>query len=233
MRTQAEQGVAVITGFGPGLGQALARRLLDSGRPVVGLSRNGGAAGETMEGARHLACDVTDADAVAGAFAQIGREIGPCEVLIHNAAHLLIQPFEETTPADFERLWRVAVLGLVHCAHAALPEMAARGGGTLVVSGATASVKGGAQFSAFAASKFAVRGLAQSLARHYGPLGVHVAHILIDGVIWGARADEVFGMDQSACLDPDAIAQSYMGLIEQPKSAWTHEIDLRPFSERF
>lgn len=230
---QTSGGVAVITGYGPGLGGALARRLAASGRQVVGLSRSGRAAPEAGEGVRSLSCDVTDAAAARGCFETIAAEMGPCEILVHNAAHLLIQPFEETAPDDFERLWRTAVLGLVHCGQIVLPQMAERSGGVVLVSGATASVKGGAKFSAFAASKFALRGLAQSLARHYGPRGVHVIHTLIDGVIWGERADKAFGMDPSACMDPDAIARTYMSLIEQPKSAWTHEADLRPFSESF
>lgn len=120
----------------------------------------------------------------------------------------------------------------VNGGHAVLPGMVERGEGAFLVTGATASMRGGPNFSAFASAKFGLRGLSQSLARAMGPEGVHVAHVVIDGVIWGASAER-YGMTQDKCLEPDDIAQVYVDLARQPKSCWTHEIDVRPFSENF
>jgi NAD(P)-dependent dehydrogenase (short-subunit alcohol dehydrogenase family) len=106
-------------------------------------------------------------------------------------------------------------------------------GGTVVFSGATASLRGGPRFAAFASSKFALRGLAQSLAREYGPQGIHVAHVIIDGLIWGPAARDQHKAQKAGCLSPDAIAETIMSLIAQPRQAWTHEIDLRPATETF
>jgi NAD(P)-dependent dehydrogenase (short-subunit alcohol dehydrogenase family) len=111
--------------------------------------------------------------------------------------------------------------------------MIARGKGAIILTGATAGIRGAAQFSAFASAKFALRGLAQSLARECGPKGVHVAHVILDGLIDEAQTDQRFGPPQSARMDPDAVASIYLELASQHPSAWTHEMDLRPFSERF
>ena len=102
-----------------------------------------------------------------------------------------------------------------------------------MVTGATASIRGGAKFAAFASAKFALRGLAQSLAREFGPQGIHVAHVLIDGLIWGPPARDLHGAEQINCISPESIAKTYMGLIEQDSSCWTHEVDIRPYKESF
>src|SRR5690606_33183000 len=127
--------------------------------------------------------DVGDRAALAQAFGACTNRFGAPSLLIHNAAELSIRDFLELEPSDFERIWRTSCLGAVNSAQLVLPDMLKAGSGTMIFTGATASVKGGAKFSAFAAAKFALRGLAQSLARAYGPSGVHVAHVIVDGVI--------------------------------------------------
>ena len=164
-------------------------------------------------------------------------------MLVHNPQLLTIKPFEQTTIDEFEQTWRVTCLGAVTATQAVIPHMAARRQGMIILSGATAGLRGGANFSAFASAKFALRGLAQSLAREYGPKGVHVAHVVLDGLIDEPQTDQRFGSQatrsqdsrsqDSARMDPHAIAQAYLDLSTQPPSAWTQEMDLRPFSERF
>jgi len=114
-----------------------------------------------------------------------------------------------------------------------IPHMATRKQGAVILTGATAGLRGGANFSAFASAKFALRGLAQSLAREYGPKGVHVAHVVLDGLIEEPQTDRRFGSSSSGRMDPRSVAQAYLDLSAQPPSTWTHEMDLRPFSERF
>ncbi len=228
--------VSVVAGIGPALGSSLASALLIRGHRVVGLSRSPAASsilGDENPDFHLLACDVTDANAVRSVFHRIAAEHGPVENLIYNAHELFIGSFMETEEETFERIWRVNTIGAFHCAQAAMAQMLQLGRGAAVFSGATASVRGGARFAAFASSKFALRGLAQSLAREYGPQGIHVAHVIIDGLIWGPAARERHQAQEANCLDPDAIAETVMSLIEQPSRAWTHEIDLRPATEKF
>ena len=231
---------AVVAGIGPTLGAALCRRLVAADYRVVGLARRGetGAAlAEELNRERHcfesVGCDLTDPEAVDRAVGHAEGHFGPPSVYIHNAAQLHIEPFLDTRPEAFEALWRTTCLAAVHGAQRVLPGMVEQGGGTLLFTGATAAVKAGGGFSAFASAKFALRGLVQSLAREFGPQGVHVAHLLIDGLIWGEQARDRFGAEERACLAPDAIAQVYLDLIRQPRSAWSQELDLRPDVEPF
>lgn len=235
-----QKEIAVVAGVGPGLGTALCRVLSRAGYRVIGLARS-------VESGRELArepgnsgsdfntlqCDVSDAASVQAAFARIDREFGNPTVYIHNASHLLQKPFLEITPEAFTDLWRVTCLGALHCAQKVVPGMVARRHGTLLFTGATAALRGSANFGAFASAKFALRGLVQSLAREFGPQGIHVAHIVIDGIIWTERARKRPGIVAEACLKPEAIAETYLQLIRQERSAWTHELDLRPDRERF
>ena len=237
------QPVAVVSGIGPGLGGALCRRLCDEGFAVVGLARSPNfgeqlaaqlsASGGQSGSFRFLACDVTDQHAVAAVFAQIAAETSPPSLLVHNAGQLLIAPFAETTPAAFEAMWRVTTLGAMLTAQAVLPDMVTRGDGTIIFTGATAGMRGGAKFAAFASAKFALRGLAQSLAREYGPQGVHVVHANVDGIMWGGISHDQVKVGRDRSIEPDAVADAYLYLIRQPRSAWTHEIDLRPHCEAF
>ena len=170
-------------GFGAAIATAFARAAHD----VIGLSRTGRALADIREAVErhdgrytHLTCDVTSSGEVAHALAPFAPRI---DVLIHNASRLLIKPFEQTTGNEFEQVWRVTCLGAMLSAQTVIPYMAARGKGTIILTGATAGIRGGAKFSAFASAKFAQRGLAQSLAREFGPKGVHVAHLVLDGLI--------------------------------------------------
>ena len=135
--------------------------------------------------------------------------------------------------ADFEATWRTSVLGAVACAQAVLPGMVQCGRGALIFSGATASIRGAARFAAFAVAKFALRGLAQSLAREYHAQGVHVTHVVLDGLLRGSKSVARFGGRDKAAIDPTEVAKTYRWLAEQEQSAWTHELDLRPASEKF
>jgi NAD(P)-dependent dehydrogenase (short-subunit alcohol dehydrogenase family) len=227
--------VSVVAGLGPALGSSLARALLAKRHTVVGLSRSGTSAAAIASAGtdfRSIACDVTDGGAVGAAFLRIAAEHGPVRNLIYNAHELFMGSLLETSAETFERIWRVNTLGAFHCAQAVVPQMLSSGGGAIVVSGATASVRGGARFAAFAASKFALRGLAQSLAREYGPQGIHVVHVIIDGLIWGPAARDTHKAEETRCLEPDSIAETVMHAIAQRRSAWTREIDLRPAMEK-
>jgi len=227
----------LVTGIAEGLGAEIAGAFAKAGYDVLGVSRTVRAsetinARVTQGGGRytHLACDITHPADVARALQPIAEHI---DVLIHNAQHLLIKPFAEISADAFEQVWRVACLGAMASAQAVLPHMAARKHGTVIFSGATAGLRGGAKFAAFASAKFALRGLAQALAREYGPKGVHVAHVVIDGLIEAPQTDRRFGPALAGRMEAQAVAQAYLDLAAQHPSAWTQEMDLRPFAETF
>jgi NAD(P)-dependent dehydrogenase (short-subunit alcohol dehydrogenase family) len=227
----------LLTGMAEGLGAEIAETFARAGHDVIGLSRTTRTTGHLTRRVEqaggsyiHLACDITRA---ADTIAAIKPLAGRIDVLIHNPHLLTIKPFEQTTSDEFEQAWRVACLGAVIAAQAVIPHMAARRQGTIIFTGATAGFRGAANFSAFASAKFAARGLAQSLAREYSPKGVHVAHVVLDGLIDAPQTEQRFGSQASLRMDPRAVAQAYLDLSKQPPSAWTHEMDLRPFSERF
>jgi NAD(P)-dependent dehydrogenase (short-subunit alcohol dehydrogenase family) len=223
---------AIVAGVGDGLGMTLCKRLLADGYAVVGLSRT--AAPQPGLGANYLplACDLTNTVVVDNAISAVERAFGCVSVYIHNAAFLLRKDFLQTSTQEFADLWQVVCLGAVNGVQRVLPNMLAAKSGTILFTGATASVKAGGGFAAFASAKFALRGLAQSLAREYGPQGIHVAHVIVDGAIWGQQA-QGFGLDEGQCLQADAIAETYLCLINQHRSAWTQELDLRPDVESF
>lgn len=226
--------IALITGIGPGLGVALARAFAADGYDIAGMARTARMR-EALSTAvaplgalyTHLTCDVADGPAMAGILASLTDRI---EVAVHNAARLIISDLSTISAADFEDTWRVSTLGAFNLAQAVLPGMATRGRGTLIFTGATASLRGGARFSAFASAKFALRGLAQVLAREYQPKGVHVAHVVVDGLIDAPQTDVRFGPGH-ARLSPDAVAKTYLQLARQDRSVFTHELDLRPGTE--
>jgi NAD(P)-dependent dehydrogenase (short-subunit alcohol dehydrogenase family) len=229
--------ILLLTGVAEGLGADLAETFARAGHDVVGVARTSKSTEHLTRrveqaGGRytHLACDITQAADVATA---IEPHAGRADVLIHNAHVLDIKQFAQTTADDFEQAWRVTCLGAMISAQSVVPHMAARMQGTIILTGATAGLRGAANFSAFASAKFALRGLAQSLAREYGPKGVHVAHVVLDGLIDAPQTDRRFGSASARRIDGSAIAQAYLALAAQPASAWTHEMDLRPFSEPF
>jgi NAD(P)-dependent dehydrogenase (short-subunit alcohol dehydrogenase family) len=234
------RGAVVFAGVGAGLGAALATRFVRAGYRVAGLARSA-EFGRRLEASlsgeaglyRHFNCDVTAPAAVADAIDAIAGDLGAPQVLIYNPMQLIVKPFQELGVEEFEAVWRVTCLGAVIVTQAVLPHVLGRGGGTIVFSGATASLRGGPGFASLAAAKFALRGLAQSLAREFGPRGVHVVHTILDGLIWSPQTRARFNADRDKCLEPEAIAETYLHIVGQAPSAWTHEIDLRPFHERF
>ena len=228
-----------ICGVADGLGRAQAGLFADAGYDVLGLARSDRAAESVRSdveaaGGRyaHEVCDLGRAEEARAALEPHRDRV---EVVIHNAHLLQVAPFLETGADRFEAVWRAGCLSAVHVAEAVLPVMTARGSGAVLFTGATAGLRGGARFAAFASAKFALRGLCQSLAREFGPQGVHVAHIAIDGLIAAPQTDARFGAaaEPGVRLSPCAVAQSYLQLVRQSPSAWTHELDLRPSVERF
>jgi NAD(P)-dependent dehydrogenase (short-subunit alcohol dehydrogenase family) len=183
-------------------------------------------------GGKAFACDATNRVAVAKLFADVEAAFGSPDVVVYNAAFRTRGPFVELDPGDVEKTLMVSAFGGFLVAQEAAKRMLARGQGAILFTGASASVKGYAQSAPFAMGKFALRGLAQSMARELSPRGIHVAHIVIDGGIRGAQRTEPPDKPDSM-LDPDAIAQTYLDLLHQQRSAWAWEIELRPWVERF
>src|SRR3954462_507695 len=224
---------ALIVGAGEGISASLARLLSKQGIRVALAARNvtklDGLCSET--GAKAFACDATQADGVAALFAEVESAIGAPDIVVYNASQRARGPFLELAPADVAQSIAVSAFGGFLVAQQALQRMLPKRHGALLFTGASASVKGFAQSAPFAMGKFALRGMAQSLAREYAPQGIHVAHFVIDGGIRSAgRPDDPAKPD--APLDPDAIAQSYLDVLRQPRSAWSAEIELRPWVER-
>ncbi len=233
--------VAVVLGVGPGLGSSVARRFARE-KFVVALMARGEdklapvkSVIESEGGhAVSVTADATDAASVSAAFARVREEIGPPEVLVYNAGAFQMGGVLETTPEQFERCWRANCAGGFLAAREVVPDMLVRGVGTLLFTGATASLRGSARFANLAVGKFGLRALAQSLARELGPKGIHVAHVVIDGQIDTPRLREMMpGREASTLLSPDAIAEVYYQLHTQDPSAWTQELDLRPAVEPF
>ncbi|RXJ74125.1 SDR family oxidoreductase [Veronia nyctiphanis] len=219
-----ERKLVVITGYGPGLGEALKHRYQQSGYTVVGVARRGG----------DYQADTTRAEEVSAVFETIREEHGSPEIVIHNVATLSRGSFNDISAEEFEATWRASTLSAFNVAQTVLPSMERNHKGTLIFTGATASVKGGKGFSPFSSAKFALRGLAQSLAREYQPSGVHIAHVVLDGIIWSDVSLKRFpNLKIENALIPKDIAEAYFQLSQQPRSTWSHEIDLRPYSESF
>ncbi len=190
----------------------------------------GGLAQET--GGKTYACDASDRAQVDKLFADLDAGPGSPEVVVYNPSYRARGPFVELDPREVEKAIAVTAFGGFLVAQAAAKRMLPRGAGAILFTGASASVKGYAQSAPFAMAKFALRGLAQSMARELSPQGIHVAHFVIDGGIRSARRAEPADRPDSL-LDPDAIAASYLHVLNQPRSAWTHELKLRPWVEKF
>jgi NAD(P)-dependent dehydrogenase (short-subunit alcohol dehydrogenase family) len=233
--------VSVIAGVGPGLGASLARKFAKEGCRLAVLARSSDFLESLSEEIRRrgteilaIPTDIGEADQVAAAFERIRDQLGPVDVLINNASASgpFGQPFVELTPESFARGWQVGVLGSFLCSQAVVPDMLIKNAGCLLFTGATSSVRGGA--ITFSSAKFGMRGLAQALARELWPKGIHVAHIIIDGVI-RENESEPGTEDQNAepLMNPAAIAEVYWGLVRQDRSTWSMELDLRPHREKF
>lgn len=221
--------LALVAGAGAGLGQSLLAQFEAAGLEPVGLGRT---RPNVIIGAFHEV-DLSNEENVPGLIADLIATHGPPQIVVHNAAELVIAPFTETTLDAYQRTWTSMVQSAVLLAQAVMQPMVCSGGGTFIVSGATASLRGGARFSAFASAKFALRGLTQSLAREYQPAGIHVAHVILDGIIDTEKSRALHSLDPSKMMNPDEIAAAYLALAQQPNSTWTHELDLRPASEGF
>lgn len=240
MAQAQQEPVAVVVGVGPGTGAALARRFAKAYRvALVARSndylktlaaeiRTGG--GEALE----APADVGNSSEVAAAFAAIREKLADPEILLYNAGSGVWGTIAEITAEQYEAAWRVNAFGAFLCAKEAVPAMVARGHGVMLFTGATAGVKAGPRSITFGPAKFAMRGLAQSLARDLGPRGIHVAWINIDGGIDipRVRRGNPHFKDEDL-LKPDAIADTYWHLAHQDRSAWTMELELRPFKEKF
>ncbi|MDJ0947646.1 MAG: SDR family NAD(P)-dependent oxidoreductase [Alphaproteobacteria bacterium] len=234
----ADVETAIVVGVGPGLGAALGRCFAGAGMRVALAARNRDSiapfAAELGDMARAYACDATDEAQVEALFEQAEAELGAPSLVAFNAGAFVRKGILETETEEFERCWRVGCLGGFLVGRAAARGMTARGRGTIVFTGATASLRGGANFHNLAVPKFGLRALAQSMARELGPKGVHVAHVIIDGQILSDRyADLARERPEDGLLSPDAIASNYLHLHRQHRSAWSQEIDLRPWVEKF
>ena len=186
----------------------------------------------TATGARTYNCDAAKRDEVEALFATLDSEGNAPDVVVYNPSYRVRGPLIDLDPAEVEKTIAISAFGGFLVAQAAVKRMLPCKEGALLFTGASASVKGYAQSAAFAMGKFALRGLAQSLARELGPQGIHVAHFIIDGGIRSARRP-VEADKPDALLDPNAIAQSYLQVLEQPRNAWSQEVELRPWVEKF
>jgi NAD(P)-dependent dehydrogenase (short-subunit alcohol dehydrogenase family) len=229
---------AVVVGVGSGLGAALVRAFARDGYTVVAAARSATALpavndGKLGDGVVAIDCDATEQADIERVF-EAAEAFGPPEVAIFNAGAFVRGSVLETEPAEFERCWRVGCFAGFLVGRAAARRMVEHGRGTILFTGATASLRGGAGFVNLASPKFGLRAVAQSMARELGPKNIHVAHVIIDGQIHSERyahLESERGPD--SLLDPDAIAAQYLALHRQHRSAWTQELDLRPWSEKF
>jgi NAD(P)-dependent dehydrogenase (short-subunit alcohol dehydrogenase family) len=238
-------GVCCVIGAGDATGSAVARRFAKEGYTVCAARRTATALKPlvdqiTVEGGKAVAfgLDARREDQVVNFFHQIEAEVGPVEVLLFNVGGNVRFPVLETTAQKYFKVWEMCAMAGFLAGREAARIMLPRGRGTLLFTGATASLRGAAGFSAFAGGKAALRALAQSMARELGPKGLHVAHVVIDGMIDTAFTREHFAqrveeVGPDGILNPDHIADAYWWLHEQPRDAWTFELDLRPSAERW
>lgn len=237
-------GTVIILGAGvsQGIGGALARKFASEGHHVL-------VTGRTLEKVERLAEEIIDAGNSAEAMkVDVTLEVdqdalfkhasqqGPISAVLFNAGNNAVIPFSELTSETYEQFWRIGSFGAFLTAKRALPLLANQGEGSLIFTGASGSLRGKPNFAHFAAMKASLRMLAQALAREYGPKGVHIAHVIVDGIVDAERtrsrlSDYMDSLGDDGVLSPDAIADTYWHLHTQPRSAWTHELELRPFSE--
>jgi NAD(P)-dependent dehydrogenase (short-subunit alcohol dehydrogenase family) len=232
--TVANFKTALIVGAGNGLSASLARLFTRSGIRVALAARNTGklSALSSEIGAEPFACDASDMSAVTKLFEDVEQKLGAPDVVVYNPSARAKGPLIDLDPADVQRALAVTAFGGFLVAQQAARRMLTKGYGAILLTGASASVKGYPQSAPFAMGKFALRGLAQSMARELAPQGIHVAHFVIDGAI--RQSNQATSGDQpDALLDPDAIAETYLHVLQQPRSAWTWELELRPWVERF
>jgi len=222
----------LIVGAGPGLSASVARRFAKEGAQVALAARHPEKLQDLAAalGARTYGCDVADRSSVDFLLAQVTADLGTPDVVMFNASGRVRGAFTELDPEAVKQALLVSCYGGYLVCNAVVPGMLERGSGTILLTGASASVKGYARSASFAMGKFGLRGLAQSLARELQPEGIHVAHFVIDG---GIRSESRPDDGSDALLDPDAIAETYFQVARQHRSAWTWEVELRPWVEKF
>ena len=225
---------ALVVGAGAGLSASLGRRLAGEGVKVALAARSTDdlAALSREIGAVTFACDASKRSDVEALFAALDKGLGAPEIVIYNPSYRTRGPIAELDPAEVEKSLMVSAFGGFLVAQQAVKRMLPKQSGCIVFTGASASVKGYAQSAPFAMGKFALRGLAQSMARELHPQGIHVAHVIVDGGIKSERRQESADKPASM-LDPNDIAAAYLDVIRQRKSAWTHEVEVRPWVEKF
>jgi NAD(P)-dependent dehydrogenase (short-subunit alcohol dehydrogenase family) len=224
----------VVAGAGPGLGASIARAFAGEGCRVALLARTesyvSSLAAELPTEAVGVQADLTDPAAVRAAFGTVRESLGPVDVLVNHASGGAWKGLTDLSVEELDHALGVGVRGGFVCAQEAVSDMLEGDGGTVLFTGATSAVRGRGGALAFSAAKFGVRGMAESMARELGPEGIHVAHVVVDG---GIRPPDADVEDPEAYLDPDEIARNYVHLVEQDRSAWTLELDLRPHVETF
>ncbi|HTV30146.1 MAG TPA: SDR family NAD(P)-dependent oxidoreductase, partial [Xanthobacteraceae bacterium] len=225
---------ALIVGVGSGLSASLARLLTKAGMTVALAARRAADLEPLAKeiGGKAFACDASKRSDVTKLFADVEAALGATDVVVYNASYRTRGPFVELDPDEVAKSLTVSAFAGFLVGQEAAKRMLPRGNGAILFTGASASVKGYAQSAPFAMGKFALRGLAQSMARELSPQGIHVAHLVIDGGIRSARRTEAPDRPDSM-LDPDAIAQNYLNVLRQDRSAWSWEIELRPWVEKF
>ena len=226
--------VCVVVGVGPGNGGAFAERFAAEGYRVALLARStefGTELASKLDDAKAYACDVSDPEAIKRAFAAIRADMGEVDVLLYNAGSGVFGPLDKITDAQFELAWRINTLGLLQCTREVVDAMKKRGSGSILITGATASLRGKPFTTAFASAKAAQRSLAQSLARTYWPDGIHVALVIVDGVVDLPRTRASSDKPDEAFLKPADLALTMYHLATQPKSAWSFEVEARPHVE--
>jgi NAD(P)-dependent dehydrogenase (short-subunit alcohol dehydrogenase family) len=234
MENEMTKPVCAIVGIGPGNGAALARRFDEAGHAIALLSRSTGYSDELaveLADAQSFSCDASDPDSIAAAFKGVSNDMGKVDTLIWNAGGGTWKSVEDITLAEFELGWRINTLGALAASQQVIPAMKAKRAGNIIFIGATASLRGGPMTAGFASAKAAQRSLAQSMAKHLGPQGIHVSLIIIDGQIRSERNPGTVGTGDR--LEPADIARLAHYLATQPGSCWTFEADARPHAEKW
>lgn len=229
--------VCAVVGIGPGNGAALARRFSREGHAVALLARRTELSEKLaaeLGDARAYACDVGDAGSVSRTFEQIGKDLGEVDVVAYNAGSGTWGTVEDISPEAFEASRRINALGLLLVSQQVIPAMKAKGAGSIVVIGATSSRRGVPRTAAFAPAKAAQRSLAESMARHLWPAGIHVSLIILDGVVDLERTrQQMPDKPETFFIKPDDVADTAFWLTRQPRSAWSFEVEARPFQEKW
>lgn len=244
-RSGAASGAALVVGAGDATGGAIARRFAAGGLIACAVRRNADKLGPLLAEIRRtggrahgFGCDARKEESVVQLVDSIERDIAPIEALVFNIGANVPCAILDETARKYFKIWEMACMAGFLCGREVARRMVTRGRGTIIFTGATAALRGASGFAAFAGAKHALRALAQSMSRELGPRGLHVAHVVVDGAIDTEFIREHFPeryatKEQGGILDPDHIAENYWHLHTQPRDAWTHELDLRPWSERW